>query len=216
MTPAQIESAARRGYNAENDTFWSQDEVFKVIYEAEVILAEDYLVIEDRDTSITTVAGTRSYAYPDLTLAIKRIEYNGEKLRKTDFREDDQLTQSNSNTTVQSEPQYYQEWDETIYLRPVPDAANTLTIYRYKLPTLLTTASTALTVPEYCHSALIDYVKFVMSSKDGNVRMSQLFESRWERSKLRIQRLTKKRKRTDSFARVKEEEALPGVFLGNV
>jgi hypothetical protein len=216
VTPAQVEEAARRRYNAVNANFWVQDDVFKVIYEAEQILATEALCIEDTDTSITTVAGTRAYGIPSLVIAIKRIEYDGAKLQKIDFREDDALTLNNADAAAQGNVQYYLEFDGQIFLRPLPSAAETLTIYCYKEATLLTTASTTLSVPVVCHTALIDYVVAQMAAKDGNYNLYDRMIERWEMNKIRLKQWFKKRKRTDSFAVVKDEENLAATILGGV
>lgn len=216
MTPAQVEQAARRRYNAENSTFWSQDEVFKVIYEGEQILATEELVIEGRDTSTSTVNGTRAYSKPSLFIAIKRLEYDGQRLKRIDEREDDMLTLNNAGTTETGTPQYYSEWADSVYLRPIPDAAETLTIYGYKEATLLTTASTTLSVPSYCHTALINYVAAIMAAKDQRWDQYDRFMSAWEGDRMRIRAWVAKRKRTDAFAVVKDEESQAVTILGAV
>lgn len=216
MTPAQVEESARRRYNAVNASFWSQDEIYKIIYEGEQILAIEALVIEDKDTSITTVNGTRAYSYPSLTIAIKRIEYNGRKLQPIDLREDDALTLNNSGTLSTGDSQYYAIWNDQIYLRPIPSAAQTLTLYRYKEATLLTTASVSLSVPVRCHTALIDYTIAHMGAKDGNFGIMDRYMNRWDSHLDQIKRWNAKRKRTDGYAVVKDEESLPVTFLGGV
>lgn len=216
MTPAQVEEQARRRYNAYADNFWTQDEVFKLIYQAEMILATEALVIEDKDTSITTVASTRAYSFPTGTIAIKRLEYDGEKLKLVDFREDDALTLNDASVTVTGTPQYYSLWNDTIYLRDTPDSAETLTIYRYKEPTILTTSSTSLSVPTRCHIHLCDYVVAEIAAKDGNLSVSDRYWDRWEKYVLREKAWTAKKKRTDGFAVVKDEESLPETIMGAV
>lgn len=216
MTPAQVEEAIRRRYNAVNDSFFAQDEIFKIIYEAETILAIEDKVIEDLDASITTVAGTRAYDFPSNTLEIKRIEYNGQKLEKVDLRDDDQITLWNRTTTTQGTPKYYLTFGEKIYLRDIPDAAQVLSIYRYKLPTLLTTASTTLTVPTYCHTALINYGAMIVALKDQNAAMADRYGAAWESDRKRIQKIAKMRKRGDTFASVKDEESIGTTLIGVV
>lgn len=216
MTPQQVESAARRRYNSENDTFWSQDEIFKVIYEAELELAVEALVIEARDTSTSTVASTQTYALPSLFIAVKRIEYNGQKLQPIDQRLDDMLTMSNSGTTETGTPQYYWIWNDTIYLRPIPDAAQTLTIYGYKEPTLLTTASTTLSVPTKFHKGLIDYTISELASKDQKFDMATKYERRWREVVKNAREWTARKKRTDGYAVVKDEESQAVTILGAV
>lgn len=216
MTPQQVEEAARRRYNGENDTFFSQDEIFKVIYEAELELATAGLVIESRDTSITTVAGTRSYSFPSNFIDLKRVEYNGIKLEVSDFRDDDRLTVQNSTTTQQGTPAYYQIFAKTIYLRPIPDAAQTLTIYGHKEPTLLTTASTTLSVPTEFHMDLVDFVTMVLCAKDKDYEGVALYQQRWEAAKKRARQWMKRRLRADGFNSVKNEESHTTTFLGIV
>lgn len=216
MTPQQVEEAARRRYNAVNDTYWVQDEIFKIIYEGEQILATEALAIEAKDTSITTVSGTRIYDIPSLVIAIKRIEYNGYKLQPIDFREDDFLTLNNSSTADTGTPQFYTIWNSQIYLRPIPDAAHTLTLYCNKEATLLTTASTTLSTPTFCHSGLIDYTVAQMGAKDQKFEVMDRYDAKWERQVIRIKQWIAKRKRTDGYAVVKDEESMAVTLLGAI
>jgi hypothetical protein len=216
VTPAQVEEAARRRYNAVDSGFWSQDELFKVIWEGEQELAMDSLVIEARDTSIPTVAGTRAYARPSLFIAIKRIEYDGRKLKRIDDREDDLLTLSDAGTAEQGTPLYYWEWNDSIYLRPIPDAVETLTIYGFKEATLLTTASTTLSTPTRCHQALIKYVAAQMAAKDQKWEIYDRFMDAWMGDVKAIRHWTQKKKRTDGFAVVKDEDQQGVTLLGSI
>lgn len=214
MTPQQVEEAARARYNAVSSTFYSQDEVFKVIYAAEQELATEGWVIEGKDTSIPTVSGTRIYSFPSLFIAIKRIEYDGRKLEKIDDREDDSLTIHDSGSQVQGTPAYYWVWNDQVYLRPVPDAAETLTIYGYKEATLLTTASSTLSVPVRFHSKLINPVIAALAEKDENFEAAQYYRNLWDVDVEKVRRLKAKLKRTDGFAVVKDEESLGRSPLG--
>lgn len=217
MTPAQVETYARDRYNASTSTFWSQDVVFKLIYQAELDLATDCFVIEGApDTSISTVASTRAYSFPSLCIAIKRIEYAGQKLQPIDFRDLDSLTLSTTATAATGTPQYYAEWNSKVYLYPTPDAIGTVTIYPYQEPTLLTTSSTALSTPTRVHMKLVDFVVAAMAEKDGNYPMADRYRKLWDATKLNERRLIAKRKRTDGFATVKSEEVLPNTILGAV
>jgi len=217
MTPAQVEEYARRRFNAVNETtYYTQDELFKIIYDGERELALEALVIEAKDTSTTTVDGTRNYSFPTNLIAIYRIEYNGNKLQKVDFRDDDRLTLDNATSTATGTPQYYQEWNDTVYLRPIPNAAQTLTIYGYQEPTLLTTASTTLSVPTRFHMDLVDYVSIFLAAKEKDYEGAEWYRQRWEQSKLRAIQWQKRRRRTDSFASVKDEESMSRTIVGAV
>jgi hypothetical protein len=216
MTPAEVEEQARRRYNVLNDSFYSSDEIYKSIYQAEMILAREANVIEASDTSTSTVAGTRAYAYPTRCLGIKRLEYAGAKLKPIEFREDDSLTLSNSASTSQGTPQYYVEWDDTAYLRPIPDAVGTLTFYFYSEPTPLTTSSTTLSTPVRCHIHLVDYVVAELAAKEGNFDVSDRYMDKWNDYLAKEKAQTAKRKRRDGFAVVKDEESLSETILGAV
>ena len=216
MTPAQVEEAARRRYNSVGSSFWAQDEIYKVIYEGEQILATEGLVIEAKDTSTTTVAGTQGYALPSLFIDVKRLEYDGQKLQPIDFRQDDQITLLNSATATQGTPQYYTLWNDTVYLRLIPDAAETLTFYGHKEATLLTTASTTLSVPVRYHIRLIDYVVAQMAAKDGNWPMYDRYIGAWDKTVEKVRQIKARLKRADGFAVVKDEESLSETLLGSV
>lgn len=217
MTPAQVEEAIRRRYNSVGSSFFSQDEIFKIIYEAEQILASEGLVIEGGpDTSTSTVAGTQAYAFPSLFINVKRLEYDGVKLQNIEFRQDDQLTLLNSTTTEQGTPQYYFVWNSYVYLRPIPDSAETLKFYGNKEATLLTTASSSLSIPVMYHSRLIDYGVAQLAAKDGNWQMYDRFIASWDKTVIKVRQLKAKLKRGDSFATVKDEESLSETLLGSV
>jgi hypothetical protein len=216
MTPSQAEETARNRYNAVNDTYFSQDEIFKYLYDAELRLAVEGLTIEGLDTSTTTVASTRSYAFPTNAFAIKRVEYNGETLQLTDFREDDRLTLSNSTTTTTGTPRYYLVWNELIYLRPIPDAAQTLTVYSYDRPTLLTTASTAFSSDEQYHLYYVTFAVAQMALKDGNLSLYRVLMDEFERSVDKARKVRRRSKRQNSFGYVRDEEMLSQTIIGTV
>src|SRR5688500_17329952 len=105
MTPAQVETQARRRYNSVSDTtFYSQDEVYQYIFEAEMELATRAKLIEGRDTSITTTASDQTYEVPDGFFEVSRLEYDGDKIQKIEMREDDTVTIGNSDTTSTGSP----------------------------------------------------------------------------------------------------------------
>lgn len=219
MTPAQVETAARRRYNSESSTFWSQDEVFKLIYEAELILARECNAIEGTDTSLTTTAGTRTYSVPatPAIISIKRVEVDGRKLQRIDFRDDDALTLYNAGTAQEGNAQYYTEWDGVLYLRPIPsESALQIKLYTYEEPAMLTTVSTTLSTPTRCHMRLVDYVTAQMAFKDENYDAHDRMIGRWDKFVEQERALAQKRKRADGFATVKIEETLGATVLGSV
>lgn len=198
MSPTDIELAARNRYNAVGDSFWSQAEIFMLIYDACLDMARECFLIETTYTT-STVASQRAYDYPTNTISIKRIEYNNAKLEPVSFREDDYIVGYNQSVTSTGTPMYYSIWDETIYLRPTPSGVGTLTIYSYNEPSEVTSTST-LEIPTQFHMDIVSYVVSEMCSKDQNYTGAQWFLNKWEKAKLSAKRYARKQKRGDSFA----------------
>lgn len=216
MTPSEVETAARRQYNAATDTFYSQAEAFDLIYQAEMILATETNCIEAVDSSTTTVAGTQSYAFPTNFITIKRVEWNGRKLKRIDLREDDLLTALASNTTVQGDPTYYYLWNATIYLREIPSSAKVLKVYGYKQPTVLATSplSTTLSVPARYHTSIVPYVSAHFAAKDRDFEGYAAFMAQWVKNLEAARRYEKRRLRGDSPAYVRLEEQMSDTEFG--
>jgi len=205
MTPSEIELAARQRYNAVNDTFWSQSEIFGLIYAAcSEVCSEGYSI--ERRYSSTTVVGTQEYDFPTNAIAIKRITYNGAKLTKIDMIEDDALTGLNQQTTDQGTPLNYWIWDRTISLRPVPDAAQTLRLWTYNTQGPITDATTTIELPESQHARLINYVLSGMAAKDTNFTAADWYRNLWEKDKIEIRKTMRRIQRADKFTTVKDED----------
>ena len=214
MTPAEIILAARQKYNAVGDSNWSDSEICTLIYAGELELATECGMAIENTYSTSTVASTREYAFPSNAQSIKRIEYNGKKLFPISFRDDDSLTNQNEATTDTGTPEYYEIFDSTIYLRPIPDSVGTLTMYAHSEPQAVTTTST-LEIPSFTHGALVDFVVSEMAAKDLNFRMADYYMNRWESIHIpRIKKRLKLNKRGDAFAVVQCEELLPHGSLG--
>jgi len=213
MTPTQIEEAARNTYNAINDTFFSQDEILKLMYFAEQELVHEGLIIESTFQT-TTVVAQQEYSYPTNVVAIKRVEYDGAKLKPINMRQDDALTLNDSQTTNSGHPAHYFIWNDTIILRPIPDDTKTLQIRGFKEPDIPQIGST-LEVPSFFHGAIKDYCIKEMASKDQNWSMFDRYENRWNVFwKPKIRQFVAKRKKTDAFMVVNNEDRLSVSLLG--
>ena len=70
MTPSQIETAARRKYNAVGDSLWSTEEIFGLIDAAQLDSCSEGMLIEKIFTS-STVADQEEYDEPDNVVQIK-------------------------------------------------------------------------------------------------------------------------------------------------
>lgn len=215
MILSDLELTIREGYNAVGETFWSQAEIWRLIYGACMDLAVETKCIE-RTYTTTTVALQQEYAFPGNTIEIKRVTYDGRKLEPIDFRQDDVLTVNNAATAISGTPVYYTQWDEVLALRPIPDSALTLKIYSVNEPQEITTATTTLEVPSFTHMRLCNFVWARMYAKDKDFNTSAFCQKSWEKDKIDVKRWMAKRKRGDSFASVKDEESLATPVFGGV
>lgn len=207
MTPQQIEDMARRKYNSIGSTFFQQAEIWDLIYQAQCEIASETRMLEGRTViSGGTVAGTQAYAFPTGVLDLKRVEVDGQRLDKIDLRDDDDITVFNSNTTEQGTPQFYWVWDETIYLRPIPDtSALQIRLFYYAEPALVTSASQVLEVPAVHHTRIVDKVVGEMVAKDGE--KNNYYLNKWDEVHMpAMLKWVRKRKTGDGFSVVKDEE----------
>lgn len=214
MTPTQIETLARQKYNATGDTFYSQDEILGYMYEGCVDLCRDNFLIEATYTT-STVADQQQYSYPTNTIAIKRVTYDGKKLKQMTMREDDAITGLNQSTTATGTPQYYFVWDEVLYLRPIPSSVANLVIYSFNEPSTLTINST-LEIPTVFHASLVNFIVSEMAAKDSNFGAAQFYLNKWEKTKLEAKKFARKKLRGDSFATVQDEDMMIEGYLGIV
>jgi hypothetical protein len=214
MTSTEVETAAREQYNAVGDTNWSQTEVMRLIYAACLDMARKSLVIEDVFTA-ATVAAQQEYTYPTNTISIKRVTYNGAKLEKISFKEDDYLTGRNQATTATGTPTHYSEFNNTIYLRPTPAEIGTLKVFAYVEPQAVTTTST-LEIPSLFHMDLVDFVLARMYAKDKDFNSAQYFQNLWGTHITEARKYVRIKNKGDSFAAVQDEEQLGQVGVGYI
>jgi hypothetical protein len=178
MTPSELSDYVRRQYNAVNDTFFSDAEIFSYAWQAEMELARHAYVIKNTYTD-TTVASQQEYAFPTNALAIYRVTVAGRKLKPITFREDDQVTLLNTATTATGEPLYYMKWDEVLSLRPVPSTSgDTIKVWTFDEPTEITSTST-LSTPTRYHHALADFCISKMATKDKNLQLAKHYAELW-------------------------------------
>jgi hypothetical protein len=211
MTPGEILTAVRSQYNAVGDSFFGDTELYNLIWRAEQQLAMETLCIKDIATT-TTVSGTREYSMPTTAIAIKRVTWNGRKLEPSDFMDDDVLTGYVEDTTETGTPMYYQRWDDSLFLRPTPNAASTLKIWYYAKPSQVT-ASTVLEIPEEYQLAIIDFMLHHMVSKDGlNTNLAAYHRANWEESVKKYRGWEQRKLRKDGAAAVKNLDAYSEVI----
>lgn len=208
MTPDQIETAIRARYNADGDTFFSSALVWGIIDQAQLELAHETYLIEST-YSTTSVSGTREYAFPTSTIAIRRVEYDGEKLFPVEI-DDDPKT---STTEVTGTPATYSIWNNEIILYPTPSATgDTIQIYTYNEPQTITSGSTTLSVSSEYHMPIVDLALSIFYAKDGNLQLAEYHRQLWQAAVNRIKRERAKKKYQDQFAVVRDiaEYSEPG------
>lgn len=179
MTPAEIETGARRLMNVVGSIFWSSDEIIgNYLYSAALEMATETFCIENRYTT-TSVASQTEYAQATRAIAVKRVEYAGVKLKNISFEELDLLDRDQSTVTTGT-PKYYYYFDSAIGLYPTPDTAgDTIKIYTYDQPSALTTASTTISIPSQFHGYLILGTAWYMSFKELGHPNTSRFEFQW-------------------------------------
>ncbi len=206
MTPLELIDYARQQYNASNDDFFADTELYKHTWHAQSILAKEAMAIENTYTT-PTVASQQEYAFPTNALAIKRIIYNGKKLEQISFREDDVMTGNNAATTSTGTPTAYMLFDRIIYLRPIPDAVYTLKLFTFDEPQTVS-ASSSFDVPTDFHLDLVNYVLWRMATKDQNFQSAEYYKGQWDEAVARCKRWSKRKLVADGFKTVKDENAL--------
>jgi len=212
MTPSTLITFALQRWNEPAGGLFSDDELYTVIFSAQLELALESLCIRNVYTT-PTVAAQQEYAKPTNAISLKRVTYEGQKLFKVTDREDDSLTLNNQTTTAQGTPQYYWEWDTAIELRPVPAAVGTLKLYTYDMPATVSAAST-LSVPVRYHPKLANYMLAYMADKDKNFQAANQYRQLWMKDLQDAKRYEKKFLRGDSVAHVIDEESYPQTVIG--
>lgn len=201
MTITELITAARNRYNAYGSSFWGDDELRSLIYEACMVLAVENGCIE-RSFEATTVIGTQEYTLPNYTIGIKRAVWRGIALEPITFEDDDLLTGFDETTQDSGDPAYFIHWENKIRLRPIPSSAATLKVYTYNEPQPLVAASN-LEVPTRYHIYILDYVTALMVAKDNNFDVAKMFLDRWDKQVVLTKTAGRKLKRAQGFQGVK-------------
>jgi len=169
-----------------------------------------------------TSQGQKIYSFPTNATIIKRIEYTQTaggtfKMEPITFRENDALTLVNVSNVTQGTPQFYTQFNNYLYFNPVPaNATDTYSIYYFVQPVPVTSGTQVLELPSLFHMELVDFVVKEMHGKDKDPVMYQLFDQKWEASKVRALKWAAKQKRGDAFSIVMNEDNLAVTLTGPV
>lgn len=200
MTPTELEEYARQRYNAVNDTFFSQSEMLRYIYDAQMQLARETDCIRAVYTT-TTVASQQEYEFPSRVIKLKRVTYNGQRVDPRSLQEVLDMTGSVASPT--GSPLCYAIWDEAIYLAPTPDDAQTLKLFAVLEPDEVTAAS-VFEVPTRYHLDLAEYCNWQMAIKDKNYSGAALHQQNWQTILAKAKAFERKMLRGDGLAFVRD------------
>jgi len=204
MTPTQIETMARRQYNAVGDTFYSSEEIMDYIYKAQMEFCK-YTFMLKKTYETVTVAGQSEYPMPSNTISIKRIELNGEKVEPISFRENDDIVIANDPTTTLDYSGWYYEWGKSFFFSTTPATAGlTIKAFVYAMPQPVTITST-IEIPEEYHLDIVTFVNYMMAMKDENGAAAGNYQNTWLVALREARKLERRKLRGDSFASVQLE-----------
>jgi hypothetical protein len=213
LTASELAEYGRQAYNAVGDTFFSDAEIYRYIWEAEAELATEAKLIE-RAYTTTTVASTAAYAAPTYAMVIKRVTYDSQKLMPISFREYDALV-FNATTIPLGTPQYYVLWEDELTLYPTPDAAATLKIWSLNQPQQVTSTS-ALEVPGVWHLPMADFLLWKFAQKDKNFQAAANYQAAWAQTVQKAKKWNRTRVRGDSFTTVTDVDMVPQTVIGAI
>jgi hypothetical protein len=195
--------------------FWADDEIRQYLWEGECEIARMAECVEVA-TSITTVTSTQESTYTSTVETIKRVTYDGDRLKKIDFRDLDTLDEDGTASDASTgNPTHYYLWgNNTIGFWPVPTTSAAVKIWGNGTPAQITSSVSAFTVPPQFHNAIPDYALYRMYSKDQDDSRAKLHLDIWEASKTKAVQQWSRRKSADKINLVKDEYAYASTTLG--
>lgn len=169
------EASARHWTNAQIDS-WINDGAEDIARVTESLLATG---------TISAVAGTQTYSLASLTpspIRIHRIEYQrtGETtkypLEARDFSVMDD-TWGLSQSTHSGTPAYWTAWgfhpSMTLYLYPTPNAAGTIRLFYYRLPTRRSSDGDTIEIPDGWENLAVDFAEYHALRNDRDPRWQE-------------------------------------------
>lgn len=136
---------------------WSDDLIFRMLAEAEDKFArQTYILLDDQQT-VTTEAGTPTYAVPTGTIKVMSAAVSTSANDMSDYT---RRFVPNNLTSSTGQPQLFtnDEASSVIRFYPVPDAVYTVNLRIVRLPTVAVTLYTSPEIPAQYHLDLAEYV----------------------------------------------------------
>lgn len=219
MTPSEILESIRDQVYESTANFWSDDEIYRYMWQAECELAGLIECNEISDsTTLDSTAGTQEYSIPSNFLSVSSVKYGNKLLKKVTKREKGFYDFNDvTSTDFSGEPDSFYVTPTHIVLYPVPPSTGVnITLIGIGQPTKLTTSSTSFSTSQLYHHYYIDYCLARMYAKDQDEVRSDRHMRLWENNIVRAKQKLAQSKRIGKFSVVKDEEMYPTTELGMV
>lgn len=197
-------------------SFWSDDEIRSYLWQAECDLASEVQCVEIK-TTLTAATSTQEYSFASSIETVRRVTYDGERLKLVDLRTLDAIDDDATSGGVQTgDPtHYYLFGDNTLGLWPVPAASGSIVEVRGNgMPTEIASSTTQFTVPGLFHRDLIDYALYRCYLKDQDDGRANTHLQLWERSKEKARTKWRLRNTRGGYSIVKDEDIMHNTLAG--
>ena len=215
LTPASLVERIRY-MTGESDTFWTDPEIYAYMTEAEQLVTDRVDCSQD-STTIASVANQRQYDVPDRVKDLKRVEYNGQKIKNIDFNELGALEDTGSDSTSTGDPRFYYMWGDKIGVSPVPgnDGTNISMYFTAAITTDYSAATASFNTPSWIPHYYADFILWRSYMKDDELKKTaSVYEARWERDLEEIESAWKDRQMGDQYTTVKQDDTYPTSSMG--
>src|SRR5213595_601276 len=109
---------------------------------------------------------------PDM-LVIHSLHLKGQLIRNTSFVEAQEFIIRSNDSSTSDSPSFWYEYAGTITLWPTPSAIVPITIFYSKVPTLITTNTAPLSLPDSYFKAIVDFCLTQAHEMDENFPAAQ-------------------------------------------
>src|SRR3990167_1712081 len=110
MTPANVKTLIRDQVNESSSSFWSDAEIFRYMWAAEILLADETNSTVKVGTAITTTTGTIEYTKNTDVVNILKVTYDGYPLQKINIKVYESIAgMTYGSTATQGKPAVYYE-----------------------------------------------------------------------------------------------------------
>lgn len=184
MTPSEVYTIIRNQCGESATDFWSESEIYSLMAVAERIIARRCGILET-NSAFTSVTGTKTYGIASyissVVSKINRVEYDSYRLEGIGLNDIDDIEgMAYGGVTVSGSPEYYYRYGNTIGFSPTPDDAKEVKVYFNAVPDVITTASTAFSIPDDYSDMIPDYCLYRMFLKDQELRNEALmYQKQW-------------------------------------